>query len=181
MGKMYDRLEDKLVKFIEEQHLYFVATATADGRINLSPKGVDTFRCIDDHTVAYLDLTGSGSETSAHLHADGRITLMFCSFTAKPLIMRLYGRGRVVRPADKEWSDWIHRFDDLPGQRQIMVITVDSAQTSCGFGVPRYDYAGERDDLIAWAERKGEDGIKKYWEDKNRVSIDGLDTGIFDK
>jgi hypothetical protein len=137
---------------------------------------MDTFRCIDERTAAYLDLTGSGNETAAHLAENGRMTIMFCSFSAQPLILRLYGRGRVVRPADGEWGALRPRFPELPGERQIVVLEVESAQTSCGFAVPVYELKGERQALVEWTLAKGDEGIREYRREKNRVSIDGLPT-----
>ena len=135
MAKFYAELNTDLRDFIARQHLFFTATA-AEGRINLSPKGMDSFRCLDEHNVAYLDVTGSGNETAAHLRADGRITLMFCSFDTQPVILRLYGQGRVIRPRDAEWHALSGHFPPLTGSRQIMLIRVESVQTSCGYGVP---------------------------------------------
>lgn len=178
MAKFYQRLDGALRDFIAGQKIFFTATAPADGRINLSPKGMDTFRCLDEHTVAYLDLTGSGNETAAHLAENGRMTIMFCSFSESPLILRLYGRGRVVRPGEAEWDALHGRFPALPGERQIIVLGLDSAQTSCGFAVPVYELKEERQMLVEWTLKKGEDGIMQYRREKNRVSIDGLPTHL---
>lgn len=178
MARFYDRLTPDLRAFIARQHLFFVASAAAGTRVNCSPKGMDTFRVLADDRVAYLDLTGSGNETSAHLLADGRLTVMFCSFDAKPLILRLYGRGSVVRPRDAAWADLIGHFTPTAGQRQIVVLKVESVQTSCGFAVPRYDLVEERQVLVSWAETKGEAGVREYWAAKNQTSIDGLATGL---
>lgn len=180
MAKFYSALNKELRDFIARQHLFFTATATAEGRINLSPKGLDSLRCVDDNTVAYLDVTGSGNETAAHLRADGRITLMFCSFDTQPLILRLYGHGRVVRTQDSEWPAWSAHFERLAGARQVMVITVDTVQTSCGYGIPLYHYTGERQTLLRWAEKKGPLGIIDYWQEKNQISIDGLPTRLLE-
>ncbi len=176
MGAMYKQLDQKYRDFIAEQHLFFVATAPNEGRVNLSPKGMNTFCYIDEHTVAYLDLTGSGNETSAHLIENGRITIMFCSFTEKPLILRLYGTGRVVRPRDGEWQTLYARFEPLAGARQIIVMSIDSVQTSCGFGVPYYELKGERPTLVEYWEKQGTDGVADYWAKKNQHTIDGLPT-----
>jgi len=181
MAKFYPALTDELRAFIARQPLFFTASAAAEGRVNLSPKGMDSLRCLDDQTVAYLDVTGSGNETAAHLLADGRLTLMFCSFDTQPLILRLYGRGRVVRPRDEEWQPLFERFEPLPGARQIMVLDIEAAQTSCGYGVPRYELIGERDTLRRWAENKGPQGLQDYWRDKNQISIDGLPTHILEE
>ena len=180
MAKFYAELSEDLRDFIARQHLFFTATASGEGRINLSPKGMDSFRCLDAHTVAYLDVTGSGNETAAHLFADGRITLMFCSFDTQPVILRLYGQGRVIRPRDTEWNALSRHFPSLAGTRQIMVIRVESVQTSCGYGVPLYQYKGERDTLLRWAEKKGPQGLVDYWHEKNQVSIDGLPTRLLE-
>ena len=178
MAKFFSELDDSLRSFIGGQKLFFTATAAGEGRINLSPKGMDTFRCLDPRTVAYLDLTGSGNETAAHLRADGRMTVMFCSFSEQPLILRLYGRGRVVRPADAEWDGLRGRFPDLPGERQIIVLDIESGQTSCGFAVPVYELKEERQTLSEWALKKGDEGIRQYWKEKNQTSIDGLPTRL---
>jgi len=180
MAKFYSDLDASLQNFIKEQKIFFTATAPQKGRINLSPKGIDSFRCIDKKTVAYLDLTGSGNETSAHLNEDSRMTIMFCSFSDNPLILRLYGQGKVIRPRDKEWQTFYSLFKPLPGERQIIVLEVDSAQTSCGFGVPVYEFKEERKTLIEWANKKGEQGIYEYWEAKNLKSIDGLPTKLLE-
>ena len=178
MAKFYASLTDDLQAFIGEQQLFFTASAIATGRINLSPKGVDSFRVLDSNTVAYLDLTGSGNETSAHLSVDPRITVMFCSFGPKPLILRIYGKGEVVRSGDNDWTTLSANFSLLPGTRQMVRIQVESVQTSCGMGVPEYEFMAHRDSLIQWAEKKGPIGIQDYWQAKNRVSIDGLSTHI---
>lgn len=180
MAKFYTEIHSSLQEFIKDQKIFFTATAPEQGRINLSPKGIDTFRCIDSRTVAYLDLTGSGNETAAHLIENGRITIMFCSFSEQPMILRLYGQGRVIHPRDQEWQTVSSLFDSLPGKRQIMMIDVESVQTSCGYGVPLYELKQERQMIIDWATKKGEQGIKDYWEAKNLKSIDGLPTQLFE-
>lgn len=179
MGKFYDEITPELQQFIAEQQMFFVATA-ATGRINLSPKGIDTLRQLDEHTVAYLDLTGSGNETAAHLAADGRMTIMFCSFAGKPWILRLYGKGEVVQLASDGGRELHPLFGSIPGERQIIVLHVESAQTSCGTGVPLYEYKEQRDLLIDWSAKKGEEGMKEYRRQKNAISIDGLPTGLWD-
>ncbi len=178
MAKFYDALNDKLKAFIEAQHMFFVATAPRQGRINLSPKGMGTFRVFDERCVGYLDLTGSGAETAAHLRENARLTIMFCSFSQESKILRLYGQGRVVRPGEPDW-DRLHRhFGTVAGERQIMVLDVESLQTSCGFGVPLYEYQGQRPMLAQWTQNKGREGIERYWRERNAVSIDGLPTGL---
>ena len=181
MARFYSALEDKHRHFIAAQKLFFTATAPNDGRVNLSPKGMDSFRVIDAHCVAYLDLTGSGNETAAHLKHDGRMTIMFCSFDADPLILRLYGQGRAVRRQDADWATWRAHFPALPGERQIIVIDIESVQTSCGYAVPQFAYRGERDTLMRWAEKKGTLGLLEYWREKNQTSIDGLATGLLEE
>ncbi len=176
MGKVYERLDDKLVEFIGRQHLFFVGTAPdePDGHLNVSPKGLDTFRILGPDSVAYLDLTGSGIETVAHLRQNGRVTIMFCAFEGGPLVVRLYGRGRVVEPGDPEWEGLIAHFPGYPGARSVVVVAVDRVADSCGYAVPLYEFKGERSQLIAYAENKGPEGIERYKAQKNKVSIDGI-------
>jgi hypothetical protein len=178
MAKFYTELTEDLQRFIANQKLFFTATAPANGRINLSPKGIDTFRCVDRHTVAYLDLTGSGNETAAHLKEDGRMTIMFCSFSEKPMILRLYGHGQAIQQHQAQWQQFHSWFESLPGERQIIVLAIEAVQTSCGYGVPLFDFKQERGQLLQWAEKKGKDGITQYWREKNQRSIDGLPTGL---
>ncbi|HEY9650251.1 MAG TPA: pyridoxamine 5'-phosphate oxidase family protein [Coleofasciculaceae cyanobacterium] len=180
MAKFYSDINLSLQDFIKEQKIFFTATASHQGRINLSPKGIDTFRLINNKTVAYLDLTGSGNETSAHLNENSRMTIMFCSFSDQPLILRLYGQGRVIRPRDKDWQTFYPLFNSLPGERQIIVLEVESVQTSCGYGVPLYEFKEERKTLIEWAKKKGTEGIYDYWKAKNLTSIDGLPTKLLE-
>lgn len=178
MAKFYPELTDTLLEFIAQQQMFFTASAPIEGRVNVSPKGMDTFRCLSRQQVAYLDLTGSGNETSAHIRENGRLTIMFCSFTGQPLILRLYGQGQVIRPRDRDWNQLYDLFDPIPGTRQIIKLSLDCAQTSCGYGVPLYEYRGQRPKLQQWAEAKGEAGLQKYWQEKNQTSIDGLPTGL---
>jgi hypothetical protein len=177
--EVFDRISDDLAAFIAEQPLFFVASAPSEGgHVNLSPKGLDTLRVLDPQTVAYLDLTGSGNETSAHLADNGRLTLMFCSFSATARILRLYGRGHTVLPGDEGFEELRDRFEAVPGLRQFIVLQVERVQTSCGYAVPRMDNPRERDTLKRWAERKGDEGLANYQREKNAVSIDGLTTPI---
>lgn len=180
MAKFFEELNDSLIKFIGEQKIFFTGSAAENGRVNVSPKGIDTFRCLDSKTVAYLDLTGSGNETAAHVAENGRLTIMFCSFSEKPLILRLYGRGEIVRPHHDEWKNLSPHFKSFFGERQIVILHVESLQTSCGFGVPIFELKEERPKLVEWAEKKGTDGIADYWAEKNIKSIDGLPTKIFE-
>ncbi len=176
MSQVYDDLPAALARFVAEQPVFFVATAPLDpsGHVNLSPKGGDTFRVLDAGTVAYLDLTGSGVETIAHLRENGRITLMFCAFEGPPRIVRLYGRGRSLRPDDGGFSELAHRFPELPGVRSVVRVDLDRVSTSCGYGVPLLRFEGHPDQLVTWAERKGPEGIAAYWAEHNAVSIDGM-------
>src|SRR5271170_6684565 len=179
MSEFFDHVTPELAGFIRAQLVFFVATAAPEGRINLSPKGMDTFRVLGRKRVIYLDLTGSGNETAAHLLDDGRITIMFCSFDKTARIMRLYGHGRAIHPRDDDWEEYLAMFPVEPGVRQIMVIDIEAAMTSCGYAVPRLDGLEERDTLRRyWASRGGEAAVK-YQRDKNLESIDGLPTGIF--
>jgi hypothetical protein len=181
MAKQFSQLETAHRDFIARQHIFFVASAAADSRINLSPKGHDCLRVLDENRACYLDLTGSGSETSAHLLADGRLTFMFCAFDGPPLILRLYGRGRSLVRGSAEYAAMLAQaFDgeELAGARQIVVLDIDLVQTSCGYAVPLYEHQEQRPTLVRWAESKGEDGLTAYRQEKNRVSLDGLPTGI---
>lgn len=181
MANRYPRLDAKLVDFIEQQKLFFVATAARDGRVNVSPKGMDTLRVLDNTRLICLNLTGSGNETAAHLIDNNRMTLMFCSFEHNPLILRLYGRAQTLHPRDATWNALIDKFPPHPGARQIFDLRIELVQTSCGFAVPMFDFAGERNTLEAWSINKGRKGISHYWSEKNRTSIDGKPTGILDE
>ncbi|WP_018231139.1 pyridoxamine 5'-phosphate oxidase family protein [Thioalkalivibrio thiocyanodenitrificans] len=176
MGKILNFITPAQATFIRAQPVYFVATAPRadNGHVNLSPKGLDSFRMLSPNAVAYLDLTGSGNETAAHLKENGRITLMFCAFEGAPGIVRLYGQGRVVRPGDPDWAGLVRQFPDFPGIRQIVRVDVRHTQTSCGFGVPEMNMVGQRDALEAWARRRGPEGVVAYQRLRNHVSIDGL-------
>jgi len=181
MAKQYDSIDDRLSTFIGQQKLFFVASAAADGRVNLSPKGMDSFRVLTPKRVIWLNLTGSGNETAAHLYENGRITVMFCAFEGPPNILRLYGTGSVIHPRDTRWEEYISRFSSIAGARQIIEVEVEVAQTSCGYAVPLFDYQGDRDILTRWAEKKGDAGVRQYWEDENRFSIDGKPTHILEE
>ena len=180
MSKIYTKITTRLQKFIEAQKIFFVATAPNSGRINLSPKGMDSFRVIDENRVLWLNVTGSGNETAAHLLENNRITIMFCSYEGAPNILRLYGKGKEIKEGDTSWNELISLFPKTPGTRQIFDITIETAQTSCGMSIPFFEYKGERNELNDWAEERGKEGIKQYWEDKNQTSIDGLPTKILD-
>ncbi|HLP88608.1 MAG TPA: pyridoxamine 5'-phosphate oxidase family protein [Nostocaceae cyanobacterium] len=180
MAKLFDCITEEIQQFIVEQKIFFVATAplSPTGHVNVSPKGLESFRILSPHRVAYLDVTGSGNETSAHLLENGRITLMFCAFQEPPLIMRLYGQGYTILPNSKDWDEVYSYFSPTPGTRQIIVADIDRVQGSCGFGVPLYEYQGQRQRLIDWASKKGEEGLKEYQYKNNLQSIDGLTTPL---
>jgi len=180
MAKFYDEITEKLQAFIAKQHLFFVATAAPNGRISLSPKGLDSFRVLNANRVAFMNLTGSGNETAAHLAADGRLTIMFCSFAEKPLILRLYGYGQSVHKQDAAWAEFARLFPQAVGNRNIILMEVESVQASCGFAIPFYDYQGDRDLLTQWAENRGAEGVQRYWYENNQVSIDGLPTYLLE-
>ncbi len=183
MAKWYDEITDELQAFIARQQMFFVASAplSAEGHVNLSPKGMDSFQVLNPSRVAYLDLTGSGNETSAHLLENGRMTFMFCAFEGPPRILRLYGSGTVVLPGQAAWDELAARFTLYSGARQIIVADITKVQTSCGFAVPLYDYQGQRDTLVKWADTKGAAGIQDYWQEKNVRSMDGLPTPLGDE
>lgn len=174
MAKFFDSLDDKLTAFIAAQKMFFVASAPGDGRVNVSPKGLDSFRILGPNKAAYLDLTGSGNETSAHLRDNGRITIMFCAFDGAPQILRLFGQGQVVTAADAAWADLSGQFPDMAGTRQIITIDFDLVQTACGMGVPLYDYVEDRRSLSDVLESWGETRVQDYQRNKNSKSIDGL-------
>jgi len=178
MGKKYKEITAELETFIKKQKLFFVGTATAGGRINVSPKGMDSLRVLERKRIVWLNLTGSGNETAAHVRELNRMTLMFCAFEGSPLILRVYGTARVIHTHDAEWQELNSRFRPLPGARQIFDMQVDLVLTSCGMGVPLFEYAGDREQLIDWAARKGDAGVRKYWEEKNVTSLDGKPTYI---
>lgn len=180
MAKQFAEIGRQHRDFIERQHIFFTASAAAGSRINLSPKDAASLRVLGPNRVAYLDCTGSGNETSAHMLADGRLTIMLCAFQGPPLIMRLYGVGEVLRRGTVGYDEILAgAFDgrEPVGARQIVVLSVDLVQTSCGYGVPLFDYVDERPSLTRWAEAKGEEGLEAYRRAENTVSIDGLPTG----
>ena len=178
MAKTYNNLTPELENFIRQQKIFFVGTAGCEGLVNVSPKGMDSLRIINHKTIRWLNVTGSGNETAAHVLENGRMTIMFCAFENNPLILKLYGHAYAVHPRDNEWQTWIANFPPLPGARQIFELNIDCASTSCGMGVPMFDYIKDREQLNNWATKKGEDGIQQYWRDKNSVSLDGKPTNI---
>jgi hypothetical protein len=181
MSNWYKGITPELQQFIAAQKVFFVATAPTQGRINLSPKGMDTFRVITPQRVIYLDITGSGNETAAHLLDNGRITIMFCSFDRTARIARLYGHGRAIHQHDANWSEYLAMFSAQPGTRQIMEIAVESAMTSCGYGVPWMENLKERDTLRKYWGTRDEETLINYQHKENERSIDGLPTGLFTK
>jgi hypothetical protein len=181
MAKQFQHIEPAHAAFIADQKIFFTASAAATGRVNVSPRGADAFRVLDPNTVAYLDETGSGNETAAHLRASGRLTIMFCGFESVPMILRLYGQGRSVPRGTPEYAALLETAfgnEEPPGARQIICLHIDLVQTSCGYGVPLFDYQENRPTLRRWAENKGEDGVAAYRREKNVRSLDGLETGI---
>jgi hypothetical protein len=178
MAKFFESITPELKQFLESSPLFFVATAplNADGRVNLSPKGHDTFRVLDPNTVAYLDMTGSGNETAAHIMENARLTIMACAFSGRPEIVRLYCNGRVVSRGSSEWKDMLPLFPAHAGTRQIIIGEVESLQTSCGYAVPEMTRTSDRDTLHRWAESKGEEGLVEYRQSRNSRSIDGIPT-----
>ena len=176
MAKSTDAISPELADWLGEQQMFFVATAplAAAGHVNCSPKGMDSLRVLAPGEVAYLDLTGSGAETIAHVRENGRGRLMFCAFAGAPKIVRLHGRGEIVTAGHPRWSELLARFPAQPGVRSIVLVQLTRVASSCGYGVPVYEFVGQRDTLADWAVKKGEDGVRRYQRDKNRRSLDGL-------
>ena len=181
MAKQYAQLNPTHIEFIKNQKMYFVASATEKSRVNVSPKGLDTLRVLSDNRLIWLNLTGSGNETAAHVSLNSRITIMFCAFVGSPLILRVYGNARVVHPYNAEWLELLSYFPKQPGPRQIFDVQIDLVQTSCGFGVPLFDSVSDRQMINDWAEAKGPEGIEGYWAKKNQTRIDGLPTHVLTK
>lgn len=179
MAKQFKELSTDQIDFIKDQKIFFVATAMGEGHVNLSPKGMDSFRVLNSNRAIWLNVTGSGNETSAHVQLDGRMTVMFCSFVGKPLIMRLYGTAKVFHNYDDEFHKYLLEFPKYAAARQIFDLQIDLVQTSCGYAVPFMDYVEERTQLNDWATKQGEDKIQDYWKEKNTLSIDGVNTNIF--
>ena len=178
MGQQYSAIPDKMIEFISRQHVFFVGTATADSRVNISPKGMDSLRVLNSNRVAWLNVTGSGNETAAHVQQNPRMTIMFAAFEGSPLILRLYGQAKVIHHNDAQWNELFALFKPTPGARQIFDLNIDLVQSSCGMAVPFLDYVEDREQLKNWAINKGEEGIKDYWQAKNQNSIDGLPSHI---
>lgn len=184
MAQHFPSLEPRHFEFIARQHVFFTASAAATGHVNLSPRSTDMLRVPGPNRALYLDRTGSGNETAAHLIADGRLTLMLCAFDGPPLILRLYGRGRGIRRGSPEYADLLaaeYGNAEPLGARQMILLDIELVVTSCGYGVPFHDYAGERPTMDRWAAAKGEEGLAAYWRDKNQTSLDGFPTGLLDE
>jgi hypothetical protein len=176
MGKVFEEISAELQKWIQAQQMFFVASApiAGDGLVNCSPKGMDTLRVMGPNEVAYLDLTGSGAETIAHLKENGRMVFMFCAFTGAPKIVRLHGQGSAITSNQPEFADLKDQFPELTGVRSIISCKVQRVSDSCGYSLPRYDYVEDRDTLTKWAEAKGDTGLSEYRRQKNLKSLDGL-------
>jgi Pyridoxamine 5'-phosphate oxidase len=178
MGKRFSALQPDQISFIAAQHLYFVATAPLQGRVNLSPKGMDSLCVMSPTRILWLNLTGSGNETAAHLAHDPRLTLMWCGFETRPMILRAYGTARVLHRDHAEWPSLAAHLTAQPGARQMIDMTIDLVQSSCGFAVPVMNFVADRPVLHDWAVEKGESGLRDYWRDRNATTIDGTPTGI---
>lgn len=178
MATQYDEITDRYRRFIEEQHVFFVATAARDGRVNVSPKGLDSLRILGPNRVVWLNGTGSGNETAAHLLDIPRMTLMFCAFTGNPVVLRLYGEASVIHKRDDDWADLLDLFPPMLGARNIFDLRVELVQKSCGFGVPLFDFQEQRTLMDSWAVNKGDAGLAKYHRETNQRSIDGFPTGL---
>ncbi len=181
MADIFQQLTQQHIDFINRQQIFFVGTAGAEGRVNVSPKGMDTLRVINETEVVWLNLTGSGNETAAHIFENRRMTLMFCSFDKQPLILRLYGHANIIHPREAvAWASYSALFGQQPGARQFFELQLELVQTSCGYAVPRYELQAERKTLTKWSNHKGEAGIADYWQEKNQTSLDGKPTRILD-
>ena len=178
MSQKFNELNKHHIDFIEKQKMFFVATALETGHVNLSPKGMDSFKVIDNKTVIWLNLTGSGNETSTHVQRNSRMTIMFCSFEGPPLIFRIYGNAVEIRPSDQNWQQYYSNFKYYIGARQIFLVNIEFVASSCGYAVPQYSFIGNRTQLLDWADKRGADGVRQYWADKNITSLDGLPTNI---
>lgn len=178
MATRYPALTDAITGFIGKQHIFFVATAAEEGRVNLSPKGMDSLRILGPNRILWRNLTGSGNETAGHLKRVNRMTLMWCGFEAQPMILRAYGSARTVHATDADFDALNAHFPEEIGARQIYDMDIDLVQTSCGYAVPHFDFVGERPVLRDWSNRKGPEGIRAYWQEKNRQTIDGFPTDV---
>jgi hypothetical protein len=178
MAEQFELLTDEHTRFIEAQKVFFVGSAAADGRVNVSPKGQDSLRVLDPTALLWLNLTGSGNETAAHLRELNRITLMWCAFEGPPRILRVYGTAAVVHPRDPAWAECEAMLPTVPGARQYFRVAIDLVQTSCGYAVPMMTWTADRTALTKWSEKRGPEGLEQYWRDRNTASLDGFETGI---
>lgn len=178
MSEKFSELSTSLISFIEKQHMFFVATARSTGTVNVSPKGMDSLKIINSKKLVWLNYTGSGNESAAHILENPRMTIMFCSFELKPLILRLYGKAQAIHPRDESWQEYLALFPEKSGARQLFSMDIDLVQTSCGFAVPFYEFKEDRNALVKWSGPKGDEGIQDYWQEKNQHSIDGFPTEI---
>ena len=178
MGTQYDALSDAHISFINAQHLFFCGTAAPEGKVNVSPKGMDSLRVLGPNRILWRNFTGSGNETAGHLLQSNRMTLMWCSFTKQPMILRAYGTARAIHEYDAEWADLSAEFPDQAAMRQLYDMTIEMVQKSCGYAVPFYEHVADRDTLKHWAADKGDAGIRSYWSERNGQTLDGLPTGI---
>ncbi|MDA7963092.1 pyridoxamine 5'-phosphate oxidase family protein [Ruegeria sp.] len=178
MAKQFPDLSDAHQKFIEDQHMFFVGTAAPEGRVNISPKGMDSLRVLGPNRIVWMNLTGSGNETAGHLREVNRMTLMWCSFTTRPMILRTYGTAHTLHVGDDGWDDLSGLFPDHRSARQIYDLSIDLVQTSCGYAVPFMEYVSDRDTMQKWVDDKSDDDIRAYWTKKNRHTIDGKPTGV---
>ena len=178
MAERFAELDSEHITFIEAQKIFFVGSAASDGRVNVSPKGQDSLRILSPNQLLWLNLTGSGNETAAHLLDRNRLTIMWCAFEGLPQILRVYGTAQTIHPRDAEWSECVDKLPAPTGARQYFLVDIDLVQTSCGYAVPLMDYQEDRQVLAKWAEKRGDDGIRDYWKEKNLVSLDGAPTGV---
>ncbi|WP_353571371.1 pyridoxamine 5'-phosphate oxidase family protein [Candidatus Albibeggiatoa sp. nov. BB20] len=181
MGQKFTALSDKHIAFINDQKIFFVGTAAEIGNVNVSPKGGNSLRVIDSNTIAWLNLTGSGNESSAHVLRNPRMTIMFCAFEGKPLILKTYGNARVLHRNDVEWSQFTNLFPENIASRQIFILDISLVLSSCGMAVPYFDYQADRDYLAKWSDKQGKEGVERYWLQRNQTSLDGFDTEIAER
>ncbi|MDD1780760.1 pyridoxamine 5'-phosphate oxidase family protein [Enterovibrio sp. ZSDZ35] len=178
MGKQFSALSEKHIAFIQNQKIFFVGSAADTGCVNISPKGGESLSVISPTQIAWLNLTGSGNESASHVIRDPRMTIMFCAFEGAPLILRAYGKAKVLHNKDAEWDEYSRLFPQSVAARQIFLLDITMVQASCGMSVPYFSYEADRDDLAKWSEKQGQEGIEKYWLKKNQTSLDGFETEI---
>jgi len=181
MATQYPSLNENIEKFIQQQKIFFIATATEDSFINLSPKGMDSLKIMDKNRVIWLNSTGSTNESAAHIQRDSRMTMMFCSFEKDPLIVKLIGNAEVIHKKDARWEELSKELPDIPGARQIFDLKIEIVLTVCGMAVPYFEYQGEREDLNDYWKKQGDEGLEAYWKKKNQTSLNSYDTGIVEK